>query len=950
MLQPGNVIKTAVFGAALGGVAALLTAGVALNRDERGGADALAYARAHLGGAALASLAKGGDPDGGATVRMTPGLSRGDGAHLGAAEELAARKAFPAATVRPEQIVAAQQAFNTIKIRGNRGALNGAFQWNSIGPSVAFQPGVLGFSGRDQVTAGRTTALLVDRSCTLDRCRLWIGAAGGGVWRTDHALQTNNPGWKFSSAGLGSNALGSLAQDSTDPTGNTLYAGTGEPNASADSEAGVGLYKSTDGGTTWSLVAASRAIATTRAISKIAVDPTDGRTVYIATARGVRGVSSTSGGAISRTGTVQPRLGVYKTSDGGATWTLLWDAGLADAGRGATDLEIDPLDHTTVYASAFQLGIFRSLRGGPFQQVFAGQAPALNVDRTEFALAVKNGKTRIYATNGSVGLPDAPFAALFRTDDASLLAQGSPNTLAWKKLTSSVNGDPFYATFDFCTGQCWYDQDVATPPGQPDTVMVVGSYTYGELGGRSNARAVLRSTTAGEPDPANGNRTFTDVTWDAQSPPYGIHPDQHEIAFHPTNPNIWWSTSDGGVVRSSGQYVDVSSQCDARPIGAASMQTCHRVLSAVPSQIVSLNEGLTTLQFMSVSVNPHNPTGEVQGGTQDNGTWLYNGNSSVWKQTIYGDGGTSGFDVGNPAIRFNQFFLGFGDVNFRSGDPTAWVVVTAPMLNSGEAVGFYWPEIADPSVGGTMYTGFRHIWRTKDNAGDQAFLEANCPEFTTPGDKPGCGDWVPLGGPGGPSKPGDLGANSYGSDRAGGFVGRIARAVTDTGTLWASTTTGRLFITKNADAEPAKSVVFTRLDSLVTNDPNRFISGIYVDASNPNRAWVSYSGYNTTAGSSAPGHVFEVVFNPATSSATWTDRSYDLADLPVTDIVRDDLTGDLYAASDFGVLRLPSGGTSWEVAGTGLPIVETPGLTIVASARRLYAATHGMGMWYMNLP
>src|SRR5258705_13945609 len=98
-----------------------------------------------------------------------------------------------------------------------------------------------------------------------------------------------------------------------------------------------------------------------------------------------------------------------------------------------------------------------------------------------------------------------------------------------------------------------------TPRGQPDTVFVIGSYTYGELGGRSNARAVLRSTTAGGPDPAHNDRTFTDMTLDAQSPPYGSHPDQHELAFHPPNPNIWWSTSDGGVGRSSGEDVGVTS-------------------------------------------------------------------------------------------------------------------------------------------------------------------------------------------------------------------------------------------------------------------------------------------------------------------------------------------------------------------------------------------------------
>ena len=70
----------------------------------------------------------------------------------------------------------------------------------------------------------------------------------------------------------------------------------------------------------------------------------------------------------------------------------------------------------------------------------------------------------------------------------------------------------------------------------------------------------------------------------------------------------------------------------------------------------------------------------------------------------------------------------------------------------------------------------------------------------------------------------------------------------------------------------------------------------------------------------------------------------------MTDVAFDDPTGDLYVSTDFGVMRLEAGETSWEVAGDGLPTVETPGLTIVTSSRRLYAATHGMGMWYLTLP
>ena len=164
-------------GFVVAGLASLMVAGsgVAEYRERALHHREIAYARAHLGGAALASLAKGGDPDGG-SERTIVGASRGDGGGLlGAAEELAARKAFPAQQIDAAQTFGAQQAFNTIKIRGNRGSRKGAFLWNAMGPTEAFVPGVLGFTGRDQVTGGRTTALLVDRTCNQGRCRVWIG-------------------------------------------------------------------------------------------------------------------------------------------------------------------------------------------------------------------------------------------------------------------------------------------------------------------------------------------------------------------------------------------------------------------------------------------------------------------------------------------------------------------------------------------------------------------------------------------------------------------------------------------------------------------------------------------------------------------------------------------------------------------------------------------------------
>jgi hypothetical protein len=87
----------------------------------------------------------------------------------------------------------------------------------------------------------------------------------------------------------------------------------------------------------------------------------------------------------------------------------------------------------------------------------------------------------------------------------------------------------------------------------------------------------------------------------------------------------------------------------------------------------------------------------------------------------------------------------------------------------------------------------------------------------------------------------------------------------------------------------------------------------------------------------------------AGAAATWTNLSHDLADLPITDLVRDDVRGDLYAASDFGVLRLTAGTATWTQAAPGMPAVEVAGLTILSDKRILYAATHGLSAWRTNL-
>src|SRR5207248_8329722 len=178
-----------------------------------------------------------------------------------------------------------------------------------------------------------------------------------------------------------------------------------------------------------------------------------------------------------------------------------------------------------------------------------------------------------------------------------------------------------------------------------------------------------------------------------------------------------------------------------------------------------------------------------------------------------------------------------------------------------------------------------------------AFYEANCPEFTTPGNDPNCGDYQPLGGPAGANTAGDLTGTVYGADRTGGSSSWLARDGADHGTLWAATSAGRIFVTHNADASDPVTVTWHRIDNAAS--PTRFPSAIYVDPGDAGHAWVTYSGYNA-ATPTTPGHVFDVRENGSASgsgiftnlkveagTATYPTPTND-GDLPVSDVVRDD--------------------------------------------------------------
>ena len=874
----------------------------------------------------------------------------------------------------------------------------GGGAWTPLGPTYAkgpfnpYRDRSVYNAGTDNF-AGRSIAVEIDPNCAAGDCRLWLANAGGGVWRTNDAL-AEEPVWTYVSQTFEHNNVAALALDPNDLGSDTLWAGTGEPNACGSGcTAGVGLYKTTNGGKSWKGPIGAAEFAG-RAVGSIAVQPGNSNVVFAASGRAVLGVSNTCCGGVDALIPGAPHFGLYRSVNGGASWELvnqgapaLCTASTPDqvalnqtpcAPRGARRVKFDPFDPNVVYASFFSRGIWRSRDlGNTWEQIMAPVGPVGTTERAEFDVVQLGNETRMYVGvgGGAITVPGPPPAtvgvsARFRRNDAIRTAAAATVAGSWIDLTSnSVANAAGYSSFGYCDGQCSYDNYVYVPPGAgPDTVYLLGDNEYNEnnyVTGRSNGRAVLLSTNAGA--------HFTDMTEDASDQVYPVqqHPDHHALVTNPANWRQFFDLGDGGIIRSNGVFVDDSADCvDPKGItNAARLAFCQLVLSRIPERLEPINKGLRTLHFYEIEYNKSNPS-IIAGGTQDNGSWETLGDKDTWINTNIADGGHNAYDAlgGNPNFRLTAWQQGQLEVSFTPQDQVdiTWISDNLFVFYGNEGVPFIGNAITDPVTPGWIWTGREHVFRSRNYGLNPAFPRANviaaCNVWYGSGDIDGngiyepaidlCDDFRPLGDPG---VAGRLTQTGFGTDRTGGHVAVVERGKNDTSTLWAATSAGRVFISKNADAADPAAVQFVRLDTLATNDPPRYPSAIFVDPNDSNHAWITYSGFNAKT-PTTPGHVFEIRFVPASGAAPAT-ASFGLldghkingyGDIPATSIVVSG-SGTLYVGNDFGVVQKQKNSPVWHLTAAGLPNVTVADLVLVPERGVLYAATHGQGVWQLKV-
>ncbi len=673
-----------------------------------------------------------------------------------------------------------------------------------------------------------------------------------------------------------------------------------------------GVWKSTDAGSTFSSIWPD---ANTQAIGAIARG-SDG-TLWVGT-----GEANPSGGGLTYFGN-----GVYRSSDGGATWEQWGLRDTAAIGR----IAVDPTDPNRVFVAAAgsisriagQRGIYRVTDG---QKDWKLVLPApndttggidvaidpANPDRVYAALwdHKRNNGARVY---GGVG------SGLFRSDDGGTTWTHLQNVTG---LPCSYDTSGTGLTSDPSLGRI----GVAVAPSDPARVYVVAGSPYGpdkgfyvsNDGGDSFVCGGRPGASGGYQwwfgrlwiDPVNENHLFSaDVslresndggaTWNNSNP---VHADQHAMEWDPNVPNRVYLGNDGGIYRSEGN--------------GATGTWVHATYE--PWQ-----------QSYHLGVAADDPTRLVT-GTQDNGslrTWTATtppSDLTQWNSYNGGDGHYTVIDPTDHTYYYacfqpqppRQNCSGFHDVGTTT---TRWSFPNSTSTTPLWPADMRWttdtPIALNPSDPTVVYIGGTVLGRSTDRG--HTFTVISPPD---PNSLPGAP-------PADEQDQGPFYANEYGTITA------IAPAKTAPQTIYVGTDTGRVWKTTDLGA------TWTQFQGL----PTRWVNSIVVDPADADHVFVAFSGYREGDDSAN-------VWTTTNGGAAWQNISGNLPNAPVEMLAYDQALNELFAAEDLGLFYLKNGKRNWTRLGTGLPNAPVLDVKLSGDGHTIFAATFGRSVWKLALP
>lgn len=666
---------------------------------------------------------------------------------------------------------------------------------------------------------GRTRGIAVDPT---NNNRWFFGTVGGGVWLTE------NGGSTFTN--LTDNQIPNLATSTiviSPQDKNTLYVGTGEPFGNLGAIGGSGLYKTIDGGKSWTSLSSTSSFGD---IGRIIINPNDKNNVVVGS-----------------------RSGIYRTTDGGASWSQTYNS----PGT-VQDLDADPTNFNIQYGSVQDLGVVKSTDGGVTWVVSFNRAD-FNGNHNRFELSVSPADANflylsVYSSSGGSNSTNTDF---YRSEDKGA---------SYTRLVSTSPGS------NLLTGQGWYDNIIMAHPYDTNTFYV-------------GAVAVFKVTVT------NTIFTFQSIAsgYDGNQINTGVHVDQHGLSYIPGNNQQFriLLANDGGVY---------STALSTNP-------------GAIQGSWSATASGKNSTQFYGAT--KQNGADNYISGAQDNGTWISTGGNASktksYQSILGGDGFEAVWHYNKPGnyIGASQSYGGIGRYidNVRSG---------GSFEDAGNSsVSPFYSKLSNvdnnPDV--VFAISSRGVWRSTDFGGNWA-LTAISNNFAG-------GAWSSL---------------NVEASIANPNIVWAGGAMTESGSyvLHVSQDNGQTFSPASIYDNPE-------------GDQNTFISGIGTSSNEEKRAYVAFSSQGLSK-----------ILKTDDLGQTWTDISgYGLReqrgfpDVAVHSVLEMPFDENIiWAGTDIGIFETLDGGASWNIVDGFIPVAVYD-MRIVND--QVVMATYGRGIWTATL-
>ncbi|MCO6493671.1 MAG: hypothetical protein J5I98_34945 [Phaeodactylibacter sp.] len=660
---------------------------------------------------------------------------------------------------------------------------------------------------------------------------IYAGAAGGGVWKS------TDGGVTFTSVfDDHPQSIGAIAVDPKSPD-NVIWVGTGECWTRNSVSVGNGIYKTTDGGKNWQHLGLEKS----ERISSIQINPQNTDEVYVGVLGALWGDSEDRG--------------VYKTTDGGATWEKIL---YVDAGTGCSDLAMDPRDHQTLYAAFWE---------------FRRTAYSFNSGGYKSALykTTDGGKTWKKAHNG---FPEGKLGRI-----AIAIAPSSPDIL-YSVIESEQNaGKGLYRSED--GGGTWQhrnkDFELAVRPFYFSRIVV----------DPRNPDVVCKAGLSGSISKDGGN-TFRQIG-------SGVHADVHDFWFDIHDSNRIYLGSDGGVYRSWD--------------GGTAWE---------------MVKGLPVSQYYHVTVDMQQPF-RVYGGLQDNGSWVGPSASPGgieardWMGVGYGDGFRVYPHPEDPNICYSEMQGAEG--LWRVDMKKEQLKTIKPYAEEGDPkLRFNWntPISTSSHRPDRLYVGSQFLHQSDDRG--ETWVKIS-PDLTTND----------------PAKQLQEESGGISADNSGAenhcTIFTIGESPLDEKVIWVGTDDGNVQVT--TDGGKSWANVTANIPGL---PKNTWVYHIEPGNFDKQTAYAVFDGHTQNDGNT---YAYKTMDGGKTWTSIVTEDIHGFARSIQEDFVN---PGLLYLGTEFGLYITVDGGNSWSKFTNNMPAVAVHHVTLHPRDHALVLATHGRGI------